>query len=591
MNKNRRKYWLMGVFVIIIMTALLRGWHLGEFVLFRADQARDAYLIKDVLDYGPGYFKLLGPKAGASVVVDDIKGAFKLGPVYNYLQFFGVVLSGGRDPVGLVLVDFLLSLFAIGLFYYFLRFFFSKKLSLLITVLFVSSYFLTLYARFPWNINQIVFWELLLVISLMKIITPTDNRRIIGNWFLVWGLSLAVIGQLHILSVVGFTFVSLVIFFIYRPSIKLKYFVAVGGIFLLMYSPMILSDIYNHGDNFQRFIKAGKMEKQIRSPLTKKITKLGLYHGKNYMLILTGINKYDYKKISLVGEIFIGLSVCLIILLFNARKISQINVLPKKLAEQFKKKLTLNLTQKQFVLIVLLWFFVFVLIYFRILPRLHKERYWLMVAPLPFIFLAFWFYILGKLNGGEFKSWGKYITNGLIVVISGVILFSNLMAIKTFYGSLKRGELVTGKFHKKITVGPYRFFTGYGEMRNIVDYFANKTNESSAPALCFKSLEYQNRLGFEYLLDVYYPEIQYKQTGDGGKYNCIFYVITKTSRGERELKDFKNDYNIKERKKFKSLTVWELKAKNDKIKKQEVKKKQYIQKEGGRVIYWKDIFR
>ena len=63
----------MGALAVVVLTAgFWRGWQLEEYALFRADQARDAYLAKDVLDNGWGHFKLLGPKAGASVIIDDI---------------------------------------------------------------------------------------------------------------------------------------------------------------------------------------------------------------------------------------------------------------------------------------------------------------------------------------------------------------------------------------------------------------------------------------------------------------------------------------------------------------------------------------
>lgn len=575
--------------VIILLTGFLRGWHLEEYALFRADQARDAYLARDVVESGWGHFKLLGPKAGAAVEIDGIKSAFKLGPVYHYLQYLGTALTGGISAGNLLVFDWIFSVAAIILFYFFLRSFFNKKISLLVTVLFAFSYLLTIYARFAWNINQIIFWELLAALAILKVLNvESRNDGWKKGWFLILVLALAVIGQLHILAAIAFTLIFSIMFLGYRPKINWKYYAGGVAIFLMLYSPMIVSDIYNHGDNFKRLMAASGVEKQDTDSFRKKIIKVSLYHGKNYALILTGINKYDYKKIAQMGDWFIVLSLVLIRLAMFRKRILGVSKLPKIFTRQINRMFRITSQQKQFLIVISLWFLAFFLIYFRILPRLHKERYWLMIAPLPFVFTAFWFYVLDRLGSGEFKFWNRYITNGAIILIAGLILFSNLTAISVFYKSLVVGNLQSNKYHQRITVGPYRFFTGYGEMKDIVDFMATSNKEKQS--LCFKSMEYQNKLGFEYLLDVYYSELNYEQTSDGGNYNCSFYVITKTSRKDRELRDFKETYDIYKKNVFKSLTVWQLILKEPKIKKQEIGPRTKRNKNDGRIIYWKDIF-
>ncbi len=583
-----KKYWAIAVLLVIILLAgFLRSWHLEEYALFRADQARDAYLAKDITENGWGYLKLLGPKAGATIAVGGIKSSFKLGPVYHYLQYFGVILFNSLNVRSLLLIDWLLLLASIGLFYFLVRTFFNKKISLTVTILFAFSYLLTLYSRFAWNINQIIFWELLAVASILKIIQK-EIYYWRQRWFLVLVFALSVIGQLHILAGVAFCFIFLAMFVIYHPKINWQYWLGGVVIVLVLYTPMIISDVYNQGDNFKRLLRASEVERRAQGSFMEKIVKVSLYHGKNYALILTGANKYDYKKIAQAGDWFIVLSLILIRIALFRKRILGISRLPKIFIRQVNKMFKLTPQQKQFLIVVSLWFFAFFLIYFRILPRLHKERYWLMIAPLPFIFVAFWFYILDRLGSGEFKFWNRHITNGLIIIISIIILFSNLTAIKSFYQSMNKGELVPNKYHKKVTVGPYRFFTGYGEMRAIADYLV--TNKKEQSAVCFKSLEYQNKLAFEYLLDTYYPDVHYKQASEGGKYDCSFYIITKTSRGARELKDFKDNYKISQKKVFKSLTVWKLTSKNSNKERIKIKKKERLRENDGRVIYWKDIF-
>jgi hypothetical protein len=377
-------------------------------------------------------------------------------------------------------------------------------------------------------------------------------------------------------------------FLIYRPKINWKYYIGGIVIFLVLYSPMIISDVCNNGDNFKRLLAASSVEKQDTDNFGKKFIKVSLYHGKNYALILTGVNKYDYKKIAQVGDWLIVLSLILIRLAMFRKRILGVSNLPKVFIRQVNKMFKLTSQQKQFLIVISLWFLAFFLIYLRILPRLHKERYWLMIAPLPFVFTAFWFYILDRLGSGEFRFWNRRTTNGIMIMLSSMILFSNLTAIKSFYQSMHEGQLVPSGYHKKITVGPYRFFTGYGEMKSVVDYIVDSLSEGEA--LCFRSMEYQNKAGFEYLLDAHYPSIRHRQINEDVEYNCSLYVITRTSRGDRELKDFKERYDIGKKNVFKSLTVWQLSLRDPNVKKEEVNLRNTKSKKDGRIIYWKDLF-
>ncbi len=591
-----QKFWaLIAVCLIVLATAFWRSWQLNEQALFKADQARDAFSAQNVQEHGWKQAKLLGPKAGAAVKLNNIKGAFKLGPFYNYEQYLSVLFTGQLDAKHLLWPDRFLSLLSIILFYFFLRFFFNRKISLSVTILFAGSYFLTLYSRFAWNINQTVFWELLFAISLLKILQlnnqdkeKSPNR--LTKWFLLLIFSFGVLGQLHLLNIFAFSFIGLATWLIYRPRLPRSAYFWGLLLLLILYSPMLISDYYNHGDNIKRFFLASQQEKKSRLNFWQAFNKVSYYHGKNYLLILTAFNKYDYKKIAILGDWFIILSLILIRLALFRKRLLGISRLPKGLVRQINKMFKLNKQQKQFLIIISLWFFIFFLLYWRILPRLGKHRYWLMVSPLPFIFLAFWFYVLDRLGSGEYKFWNRYITNSLIILISGLILFSNLDATQAFYRSLQTGEKTPGLWHQRPTLGPYSGFYTYGRLKRIGDYLKKETSKENKPAICFADFEYQTKGGLKFVLEKYHPQTPYLQTLAGEKYDCAFFAISKSSRGKDSLSKIQGDYFIEKPQKFESLAVWKLIPINEKTNKQKVEKKEETKTSDPRVIFWEDVF-
>ncbi len=596
----------------MVSAGFWRGQKLGPYTLFRADQARDAYQAKDVFDNGWGHFRLLGPRAGAPSNVHGIKSAFRLGPIYNYWQYLGVFFLGRVTPFSLVIVDWFLSLLSIALFYFFIRNFFKQKISLLVTTIFAFSYFLTLYSRFSWNINQVIFWELLVVQGLLQIVKTDYRERVFlkipflkkefslqkrNGWFLLVVFALTVISQLHILAAVAFAFVFGMTILIYRSRIKWSVWITGFLVVIFLYSPMIISDVYNKGDNLQRLIKAGQLEKRENKSFVKKIKKLNGYYGKEATLILSGFNRHTYKKITLVGEWFVFLSLVLIISFFvvdkflNSKFSGQKNELPEGWWRRFQSLFLLSQEQKRFLLVVLLWFFIFLLLYFRILPRLHKGRYWLLIAPLFFVMLGLWFYLLDKISREYLSGWKKIIPQVAIVGIAGFLFFGNLTTGTIFYKSLEKGAVINNRIHHRITLGPFGFLTTYQEMKSIVDYLAKESvRHQDSRGICFRSVEYQHRLGFEYLFDFYYSEIKYRETASPAEYDCSFYLITKTSRKDRELEDFLALYQPKKKKIFKSLTVWEMKERKTVPRGKPLPIKEHYYEDDGRAIFWKDVF-
>jgi hypothetical protein len=76
------------IFLILILAAFMRLYHISEYLTFLGDEGRDVLVVKHILD---GNLTLLGPTASV--------GGFFLGPIYYYFMAPFLWLFG-YNPVG-----------------------------------------------------------------------------------------------------------------------------------------------------------------------------------------------------------------------------------------------------------------------------------------------------------------------------------------------------------------------------------------------------------------------------------------------------------------------------------------------------------
>ena len=574
-------YWILAL--IILVTMIYRGWNFEDWMLFRADQARDAHYAKEAIEEGAGNLRLLGPRAGAAVYLEgdeSLKGdVLRLGPIYYYFQYLSALVFGGASAWTLAMPDFLLSLIAIGIFYLILRQFFSISVSLATTAVFAFSFILLEYSRFAWNTNQLVFWECLLVLALIKIII-LENKKKAGIWLIILGLSIAILSQLHFLALFGFGAIILVSLIVYRPwGINWKFWLASAAVVAVIYLPVIAADFKNDGDNIRRL--AGVIGAEDEEPDdedddkqasgVESFLKISDRHGKYYSLILSSINRHEVENISKLGIIFILGGLGLALFHFFRKRVSE---------GGFGKKLPPMIHPLIFV--TFLWFVIFFAIYFKILPRIGKVRYWLMIAPLVFIFLAYWLATFELIKN-------KIIKNGLIISCTLALVFLNVTASMNFYQAHALGK-EENKYRRKDTImDPFSTLFTYGSMRNSVDYMVAKASNNTQ-AVCFFVTEYQNRLAYDYIFDFYYPDIRNEDTSSGSlDFDCDFFVVTKTKHGRKGIDDYEAKFNIKDSRSFGALTAWYLVPKDPLADLKNVEPTMY-ERESQKAIYWKDIF-
>ncbi len=569
-NFIRRRWDLLALVFLMVVAFFIRFHQFHDYLLFRSDQERDARIARVTFENGPEYLRLLGPKiARVELPEDEGNGdTSNLGPYYYYVQYFSTKIFNSVDPWVFAVPDFILSLFSIALFYFLLREFFSKTVSIATASIFSFSFILLQYSRFAWNPNQIVFWSLLFLLSVYKsVLEPNQKRKII--WFLLSFLSVLVLSQLHVMALFGFPAILLVFWIIKRPKISWKCWLAALGITLFFYSPVVISDYANEGDNLKRFVALFTQEGSEES-LGENFIEVAEHHGMFYSLALTSFDKHQVDFIEIASIIFILASLVLLAIYF------------------FKNENQGNEKKKIFILLILIYFFVFLLIYIKTAQRIHRPRYWMPVACLPYIFLAFWFFLIEQR-----KKYSKILITFLTLIFLGL----NFYAIYWFYGSLKAGEDLEMPYRNKTKTRPYREMINFKQMKAAVDIMASEA-EKKNNQLCYFYDEAQFKNGIKYFLENYHPEIKFLHSNEPKEikqYDCAIFTITDYNDSREEMgEDFTDVFHLEKTYTAKPLKIWQFSNKMDSSGKKPLiyfKRNDLEEKtEEDKIFYWSEIF-
>jgi 4-amino-4-deoxy-L-arabinose transferase-like glycosyltransferase len=189
--------------LIVVAGIFLRTYQFRDWLQFSPDQARDATIIRDVIEKGMS-LPLSGPQAGNT--------SFSLGPLYYHFQYVSGVLFG-VSPEAMAYSDVFFSILAIPLLFFFLRNRFSDAISLWLTAIMSVSYFSVLNSRFASNPNSIPFFLTLFLFGLYGMLrTSNDSQR---YWRFVWpamvGIGMGVGVQQHTLLLVTMPVVALAV--------------------------------------------------------------------------------------------------------------------------------------------------------------------------------------------------------------------------------------------------------------------------------------------------------------------------------------------------------------------------------------------
>lgn len=577
--KKQTLWVLLGLFLITSAAFALRTYNFEDWLYFKMDQSRDALLIDNVLENGPGYLPLLGPRAGATEVDS---GYLRLGPAYYYMQYVAGVLSGGNLPMSNAYPDLFFSIAVLPLLYVFLRLYFSRFNSLLVTAMYAFSFLIIEYSRFSWNPNPLPFFFILAFYGLLRFFVEKDFSRSM-LWIGLWALGAAIAMQLHFVgffNILGISGLMLLWHWevwkkeswkSYFSKTKLKSLAVFGGValgvFLFISSPVIISDIYRGGENSRNFIQA-LSSKAEKKPFADKVVKNVEESFKYYCLLTTSEcptgDGFDKKNV--------WYAVLTIFLLVCGLLYAVFKLIDKKEKSAMKSN---------FLFLTIVWMGTFFVLTTPVSFQL-RPRFYIIVFAVPFI-------LIGFLLKAVQESFGKKGLVASAVITFGLVAW-NTSGTLQWFGEQADSQKGDVKVERTLILKTKDGVT-LGQLQKAVDFMYARHKQGSklyyyvkpehvAPVKFLLAQKKDKNLQFSTIG---------KEAEDGAQF---FGIISASSEPELYENDyaakFGSDYKVLAKERVGQMTVFEAQMFAMKIKKTEM----FFNRDKGKTdrVFWKDVF-
>lgn len=243
--KNKKTLILLAI--IVLVGIFLRTYKFHDWLRFSRDQVRDVTLIGKALENSNDHLPFLGPNAGVT--------KFRLGPIYYQFSYISEKIFGNY-PDKMAYPSVFFSILAIPLLFFFLREFFSRNISLMLTAIMSVSYFMVINSRFSSNPNLIPFFILVYLYSLLKLMN--SDGKMAYFWAVLIGIGMGVCIQLHTTLLIALPPMSLVIFIylLYKKTPNIwKIFLVILVSTLILNTTQIISEFDSGGKNTKYFLK------------------------------------------------------------------------------------------------------------------------------------------------------------------------------------------------------------------------------------------------------------------------------------------------------------------------------------------------
>lgn len=550
---KNNKWEIALLFTLIAIGIFLRSYNFSDWLHFEIDQSYDTLLVSPAADNGIGNLPLLGPTAGGG-------RALRLGPAFYYMEYLSAKLFG-NTPTGHAMLVLIFSILSLPLFYLFCRRYFSRFISTGLLALFSSSLYMVIYSRFSWSPNVLPFLILLAFYALLRSLSPDEKKK--DLWFIISSAVIIIITQIHFNAFFIIPAVILPLLVIIRPKFKLRTWAGIALVLVILYSPVIISDIENKGQNLHYFIKKFKRSGNKAGNFNQKLFQVAHYQASEYFLIATGIDHINGKRLSGYGFSQTGHKpwrIAALIILFL-----ELSVLMYALIKEKDRK------RKNFLWLITIWFFVSFAYFFFIKKSGFNiyPRFFLVSAPLPFIFFGL---LLEKIL--KAKKFG--ITLALVAL--AVPLFSNARELNRYFSQLSKVDKETLIVETE-DVFPNTARITLSQQYAIADYIESVYRENSYPVYLNAKHEYEPAIWYH---------LERRNIFYNGKmknsviYREANYFTIKFTTGSNLNKDYDPIFTVAEEKNFGTLTVWRLIPKSDavtNIRLNESEKEQHIQKQ------------
>ena len=526
--KNR---WTLLFLAIIIGAGIfLRVYNFVPWLHFEIDQSYDTLIVSRAVDFGIGSLPLMGPTAGGG-------RALRLGPAFYYLEYASAEIFGNTPPGHAALV-LIFSILTLPLFYIFARNYFSVSVSLGLLAIMSSSLYFVLYGRFSWSPNVLPFLALLTFYALLRSAAPLEAQK--NCWFLLFVAIGTITTQIHFNAFFILPPTAILFLIFTKTKFNWKTWLAAIPLILVLYSPLIISEIKTNGQDTRYFIDQIKKQGSGTITALDKLTKDVQYSAGEYFLIDTGLDNINVEKekdamylrpSSVINALSVALLLLeIIVLVFNlSRKQDQ--------------------ARKNFLILLAAWFFISCAYFFSISGKELFPRFFLFVSPLPILFLGLLF---EKIKPDK----NRLLLAAFILFILG-LSGSNLLKIKNYFHQLaiaSTGDLAAQS--KDILPNTARLTLQQEE--GIVAYIAARADRNNYPVYLEASHEYGPAIW--YLLEK--REIEFS-----GKIKTVspadftqgnYFVVAKPA----DIISNDQNFNILEKRDFGILAVYSVVPKN-----------------------------
>ncbi|MFC1609280.1 ArnT family glycosyltransferase [Patescibacteria group bacterium] len=551
----------------------MRAYNFAPWLHFELDQARDAIVVDEAIDGGLGELPLLGPRAAGTQL--------RLGPASYYMEYLSSLVVGD-SVVGSAYAALFFSVLSLIIVFLLFRRYFNRRISLILISIFAVSLFFITYSRFSWNPNFIPFFVTATLYTLLRLADRGESKS--GYWLIACAFFFGILFQLHFMSLIVISIVSVAFLIYKRPKIGIKFWAAAIALFLFLNIPMMVNEVKTGGDNFDQFMKAvfDKSEESGQT-LPEKVVRNYSEHSLGYGIMMTGYQDgelpsfekdkkgYDVKcdrycRDHLVyGGIFflfisLGLTV-LVMRLFREREVIK------------RDFLVLN------SILFAVSFLVFIPLSFDLSPR-----FFLVSGVIPFILFGL---ILERI-----VRFDRNVKLGIL--LASVLVISNLVFVAKFFKELKLAK------SESIEIGRDRIMKQKTritlEQQNaIADYLSEKHKANGYPVLYKGQNEFHR--AFAYLLDE--RDVPRDSVSNTEIYrNANYFLILRT---QSDLKPFVNkygeNYDFVSKAEFGTLTVYGLSPKEGKITGETVDPENLIREPEvededayARRFKWKEVF-
>ncbi len=532
--KRIKSEWILFC-LVIALGIFVRSYHFSDWLHFEIDQSYDTRLVSPGVENGISSLPLLGPTAGGGRTL-------RLGPAFYYLEYLSAKVFG-NTPSGHAGIVLVLSLLSLPLFYLLCRRYFSRYLALSLLAIFSVSLYMVLYSRFSWSPNVLPFFMMLIMYALLRSVSFDEKRREV--WFLTAVAAVAIITQIHFNAFFIVPPVVAIFLMIKRPRFGWQTWLSAVAIVLVVYAPVIISDIKMNGQNTMYFVERLEFGGQHNTKALEKLVQITQYHAADYFLIDTGIDKINGKKLIGYGWQPRGIlpwRLIALALLFGELYVLTSNIRKEK-----------DTHRKDFLIFCGLLFSLSFLYFFSLAKSGFNiyPRFFLLVSPLAIILLGL---MLETLHPERNRK-----RLAVFAAVIALLVTSNLYKINTYFSQLSHTQEQPSKVMTE-DVLPNTARATLSEQLAVVDFIQSKQEENGFPVYINAKHEYEPV--FWYHLERRGIAFHESIKNDVAYREANYFLITFADKG---LKSYASRFTIADKKTCGVFSVYMLRPNTESI--------------------------